>query len=60
MNLVEILGMFSRKEFALMLRCLLDRIPIIVGGNEQEFVDDFLTKICDSISIRKEIVFGTD
>jgi hypothetical protein len=39
---------------------MFDRVPIIIGGTDKEFVDDLIIKLCDAVSIRKEIVFGTD
>lgn len=59
-NIMEILNMFSTNDFALILRCIFDRIPIIIGGKDKERVDDLLIKLCDLIPIREEIVFGTD
>jgi len=60
MNIIDLLNMFTTNDFALILRCLFDRIPIIVGGMEREIVDEILIKLCDSIPIRKEVIFGND
>ena len=60
MNLIEIFEIFTIKEFAMILRCLLDRIPIIIGGKNSEFIDAILLKLTDSVPIRKEIIFGND
>ncbi len=60
MNLMELLSLFSPNDFALVLRCVFDRIPVIVGGKDKDFLDDFLMRICDFIAIRKEVIFGTD
>lgn len=60
LNIMEILDMFSTNDFALILRCIFDRVPIIIGGKDKEKIDDLLIKLCDLIPIRKEIVFGTD
>lgn len=60
MNLIQIIDKFSIDEFALVLRCLFDRIPVIIGGHDSDFIDGVLIKLCDIVSIRKEIIFGTD
>lgn len=52
--------MFTTNDFALILRCVFDRVPIIIGSKDKEKLDDLLIKLCDLIPIRKEIVFGTD
>ncbi|MHA1844441.1 MAG: hypothetical protein ACTSWE_09295 [Promethearchaeota archaeon] len=44
----------------MILYCLLDRIPIIVMGNEAEIVDSFLIELSDLINIRSDLVFNTD
>ncbi len=60
MNLIDLLALFSPNDFALVLRCVFDRIPVIIGGKDKEFLDDFIIKLCDSMPIRKEVIFGTD
>ncbi|MHA1369769.1 MAG: hypothetical protein ACTSRA_08670 [Promethearchaeota archaeon] len=60
MNLVELLELFTKKEFSIILRCLIDRIPIIIGGNDKEFVDEVVMKLCDLLPMRKEIIFGNE
>lgn len=60
MNLMDLLSLFSSNDFALILRCMFDRIPVIVGGKDKDFLDEVIIKICDSIPIRKEVIFGTD
>ncbi|MHA1683992.1 MAG: hypothetical protein ACTSUE_23840 [Promethearchaeota archaeon] len=60
MNLIELMELFPKKDYALLLRCLLDRVPIIIGGNDRLFVDEIILQLCNTVEIRKEIVFGTD
>ncbi len=60
MNLVQVMDIFNTKDFALVLRCLLDRIPIIIGGNDPDVIDSIILELCSAVSIRKELVFGTD
>jgi len=60
MNLIDLLSLFSQNDFALVLRCVFDRIPVIVGGKDKEFLDELIIKLCDSMPMRKEVVFGTD
>jgi hypothetical protein len=33
---------------------------VIIGGPDREFIDELMIKLVDSISIRKEFVYGTD
>jgi len=60
MNLMELLSLFPPNDFALVLRCIFDRIPVIVGGKDKDFLDDLLIELCDFMPIRKEVIFGTD
>lgn len=60
MNLMDLLDRFPRDGFALVLRSVLDRIPVIIGGHDSGFVDQVLMKIVDIFPIRKEIIYATD
>ncbi len=50
----------GEKNFSLILYCLLNRIPIIVVGNELSEVDDFIAELCDLMHFRKELIYYTD
>jgi len=48
------------KESALILYCLLNRIPIIVFGNNSSKINDFIIELSELVHFRKEMVFYTD
>ena len=48
------------KESALILYCLLDRIPIIVFGNNPSKINDFIIELSELVHFRKEMVFYND
>ncbi|MFX1395320.1 MAG: hypothetical protein ACFFAH_17410, partial [Promethearchaeota archaeon] len=60
MMFFEILDKLKRKKASLIIYCLLDRIPIIVFGDNSEKVDQFLVELSDLIPFRREYVFSTD
>jgi hypothetical protein len=47
-------------DAALILYALLDRVPIIVYGNDAKEVDDFIIELSNLIHFRKEFIFYTD
>lgn len=60
MNFFEFLDKLKKNYNSLILYCLLDRIPIIVLGEDSEQVDQFLIDLSVLIHFRKEYVFYTD
>ncbi|MHA1747017.1 MAG: hypothetical protein ACTSYF_00015 [Promethearchaeota archaeon] len=60
MTLINLLQLFSIKDLALLIRCLFDRIPIIIGGKDADLIDDTLIELTNIMPIRKELIFGTD
>lgn len=60
MKFFEILDKFKRNYSSLILYCLLDRIPIIVYGDDSDKIDNFLIDLSELIHFRKEYVFYTD
>ncbi|MFX1489535.1 MAG: hypothetical protein ACFFBI_10325 [Promethearchaeota archaeon] len=60
MNFFKILDTFKKDYGALILYCLLDRIPIIVIGDNPDEIDNFLIDLSDLVDFRKEYVFYTD
>jgi len=60
MNFFNLLEKLKRNDSSLILYCLLDRVPIIVYGDNQEEIDNFLIDLSDLIHFRKELVFYTD
>lgn len=60
MDFFYILDKFKRHYLSLILYCLLDRIPIIVIGDNQDEIDSFLIELSELVHFRKEFVFYTD
>ncbi len=60
MKFFEIFDKFKRNYSSLILYCLLDRIPIIVYGDDSDKIDNFLIDLSELIHFRKEYVFYTD
>jgi hypothetical protein len=60
MNFFKILDTFKKDYSALILYCLLDRIPIIVIGDNPDEINNFLIDLSDLVDFRKEYVFYTD
>ncbi len=60
MDFFKFLDNLKRSYNSLILYCLLDRIPIIVLGDNQEKIDNFLIELSELIHFRKEYIFYTD
>ncbi|MBN1216418.1 MAG: hypothetical protein JXA99_13385 [Candidatus Lokiarchaeota archaeon] len=60
MTFLESLEKLKMKKRALMLYCLLNRIPIIAYSNSSLDIDDFIIDISNLINFRKELVYYTD
>ena len=60
MNFFKIIDKLKRKNTSLILYCLLDRIPIIVFGDNSDEVDSFILELSEIIHFRKELVYHTD
>jgi len=60
MMFFEILDKLKRKSASLIIYCLLNRIPIIVFGDNSDEIDDFLMELSNLIHFRREYVFNTD
>jgi hypothetical protein len=60
MNFFKLLNQLKRKDSSLILYCLLDRIPIVIFGDNLNEIDEFLMELSEFIDFRKEMVFYTD
>lgn len=60
MKLIEIFSNSTIDDNAITLRCILDRIPVIVIGNSDQEVEDFINDLSGLISFRNQLVFYTD
>jgi hypothetical protein len=60
MNFFKILDKFKRHYISLILYCLLDRIPIIVMGDDSEKINSFLIELSELVHFRRDYVFYTD
>jgi hypothetical protein len=59
-NFFEFLDNLKRNYNSLILYCLLNRIPIIVLGENSNKINELLIELSDLIHFRKEYVFYTD
>ncbi len=60
MNIFRSLENIKKKKRALVLYCLLDRIPIIVYGEDPNYIDELIIELSGLINFRKDLVFYTD
>ena len=60
MNFFKVLDKLKSKKMAMIIYCLLDRIPIFVLGKDSNIIDEFLIELSELAHFRKEIVFFTD
>ena len=60
MDFFKILEKVKRVDASLIFYSLLNRIPIIVLGDNTQEIDDFLIELSELIHFRKELVFYTD
>jgi hypothetical protein len=60
MNLFEFLDKLKRNYNSIILYCLLDRIPLIVLGEDSDKIDNFLIELSELAHFRKDYVFYTD
>jgi len=60
MSFFKFLESLKASDTSLILYSLLNRIPIIVYGNEAEDVDNFIIDLSNLIHFRKELIFYTD
>jgi len=60
LNFFKLLDVLKATDAALILYALLDRVPIIVYGNEAVNVDEFVIDLSNLIHFRKEFIFYTD
>jgi hypothetical protein len=59
-NFFEFLDSLKRNNNSIILYSLLDRIPIIVLGEDSDEIDEFLIELSELVHFRKEYVFYTD
>jgi hypothetical protein len=60
LNFFNLIDILRRKDVALILYSLLERLPIIVFGDDPNKIEDLLIELTNLINFRKEIVFSTD
>jgi len=60
MNFFEFLDKLKRNYNSLILYCLLDRIPVVVLGEDSDKIDNFLIELSELVHFRKDYVFYTD
>jgi len=60
MNFFTFLDKLKRNYNSIILYCLLDRIPIIVLGEDSDKIDNLLIELSELVHFRKDYVFYTD
>lgn len=60
MNFFKFLDKLKRSYNSVILYCLLERVPIIVLGDDSEDIDNFLIELSELIHFRKDYIFYTD
>lgn len=60
MNFFKLVEKMKMNEMSLIIYSVLDRLPVIVYGENAEEIDDFLIDLSELIHFRKELVFYTD
>ena len=60
MDLFKSLENVKKKKRALIIYCLLNRIPIIIFGNSSIDINEFIIELSGLINFRKELVYYTD
>ena len=60
MDFFTIIDQLKRKQASLILYCLLDRIPIVVIGDDLSKIEHFLIELSNLMYFRKEFVYYTD
>ena len=50
----------GEEKFSLILKCLLDRIPILIAGTNKEDVEFLANFLADLMSFRTKLIFYTD
>ena len=60
MNLIELFTNSKNEDIALILHCLLDRIPIVIVSSNEEEVENIMNGLTNLISFRTVMIFYTD
>ncbi len=60
MDFFNVLEDLKKSDSSLIFYCLLNRIPIIITGEDSEIIDNYLIDLSELMHFRKEIVFYTD
>jgi len=60
MNFFKFLDKLKRSYNSVILYCLLERVPVIVLGDDLEKIDNFLIELSELIHFRKDYIFYTD
>lgn len=60
MNLIQLLNTLDEANISLILRCLLDRVPILTVGTDEWETNDLVNDIASYLDFRTELVYYTD
>lgn len=60
MQIIHSIDKIGEKKISLILYSLLNRIPIMIFGENEIDVDNFSAELCDLMHFRKELIYYTD
>ena len=60
MDFFRFVSNLKKSSSSMILYCLLNRLPIIIFGNDSNDVDEFLIELSELMHFRKDVVFYTD
>ncbi|MFX0035015.1 MAG: hypothetical protein ACFE9I_05165 [Candidatus Hermodarchaeota archaeon] len=60
MNFFDFLDKLKRNYNSIILYCLLDRIPIVILGDDSDYIDNILIELSELVHFRKDYIFYTD
>ncbi|MBD3341733.1 MAG: hypothetical protein GF353_21690 [Candidatus Lokiarchaeota archaeon] len=60
MDFIELIDKLKLKDASMVLYSLLNRIPIIIFGNEFEEIENILVELSEAIPFRKEYIYNSD
>ncbi len=60
MQIIHSINKLGEKNLSIILYCLLNRMPIIIFGENDIDIDNFSSELCDLMHFRKELIYYTD
>ncbi|RLI64601.1 MAG: hypothetical protein DRO88_06900 [Promethearchaeia archaeon] len=60
MDLINVFSCSEIEDVSLLIKCLLDRIPIVVLSDDEQRIDDIINELADLIPFRNKLIFLSD